>query len=45
MILRRDPLTRQFWGECFPHPELHGGGPSSFIKMTEDQAAAEFGLM
>jgi hypothetical protein len=42
-VLWRDPLTGQFWKEYFPHSERHGGGPSSFVKITEEQALAEFG--
>jgi hypothetical protein len=35
-------LDGEFWKECFPHSELHGGGPPEFVQITEEEAKSEF---
>ena len=42
-VLWKDPQTGQFWKEYFPQSELHGGGAPEFVKITEQEAKAEFG--
>jgi len=42
-VLWRNPKTGELWSELFPHAEMHGGGPSEFVRITEAQAKAEFG--
>jgi hypothetical protein len=41
-VLWRDPKTGEYWKEYFAHSEHHGGGPPSFIRITEEQAKLEF---
>jgi len=42
-VLWQNPQTNEFWKEYFPESELHGGGPPEFVKITEQEAKAEFG--
>jgi hypothetical protein len=42
-VLWTNPQTGEFWKEYFPESELHGGGPPEFVKITEQEAKAEFG--
>jgi hypothetical protein len=41
-VLWKNPQTGEFWKECFPHSELHGGGPAEFVQITEEEAKSEF---
>jgi hypothetical protein len=41
--LWKNPQTGELWKEFFPMPEMHGGGPPVFIKITEQEAKSEFG--
>ena len=43
-VLWQNPRTGEFWKECFPHSEMHGGGPSEFLNITEEEAKSEFDL-
>ncbi len=40
--LWKNPQTGEFWKECFPHSELHGGGPAEFVQITQEEAKSEF---
>jgi hypothetical protein len=42
-VLWRNPRTGELWKEYFPYPEAHGGGPSEFVRITEEEAKKEFG--
>jgi hypothetical protein len=42
-VLWKDVRTGEFWKEYFPQSELHGGGPSELVKLTEEEAKSEFG--
>jgi Immunity protein 27 len=42
-ILWKNPQTGEFWKEYFPHSEMHGGGPSEFVKIAEEEAKSAFG--
>jgi hypothetical protein len=41
--LWRNPQTGEYWKECFPQSEMHGGGLPEFAKITEAQAKEQFG--
>jgi len=42
--LWKNPQTGELWKECFPHSELHGGGPAEFEQISEEEARSEFNL-
>ena len=37
-ILHRDLATGEYWKEFFPQSEMHGGGPSEFVKISKNEA-------
>jgi hypothetical protein len=41
--LLKNQKTGEFWKEYFPWPEAHGGGPSVFVKITDEDAKRDFG--
>jgi len=41
-VLHRNPETGEYWKEFFPHPEVHGGGPPVFVKISQEEAKREF---
>lgn len=43
-ILWRDKKNASFWLEYFPEAEMHGGGPSEFVKITDQEAKLHFRL-
>jgi len=44
-VLWRNPKTGNYWKEYFPQAEMHGGGPSEFVRISEREALAEFGSL
>ncbi len=44
LALHRCPITNIYWRESFPRSEEHGGGPPLYEKITDVQAAEEFGV-
>jgi hypothetical protein len=42
-ILWRDPVTGQFWRETFSPGEMQAPGPPEYVRITEEEARAEFG--
>jgi len=44
-VLHINPETGQYWKEWFPQSHLQGGGPPEFVKITADQAKAEFDIL
>lgn len=42
-VLWENPQTGEFWKEYFPQSEMHGGGSPEFVKITGQEAKAEFG--
>lgn len=42
--LYRCPRTGDLWKKYFPFPEMHGGGPPRFERLTPEDAQKEFNV-
>lgn len=40
--LYKCPQTGELWERYYPFPEGHGGGPARFIRISPENAGAEF---